>query len=165
MKKILILFFFICTSIAFAKYEDVYNVKIEKKENNVSYKMNTNSSYSECEYGVSYAPSKEKAKEVFEQIPTFFSKYSMEKNKKNLDVIEHKTFSNSGVFIFSTLDGVDKKSTYYLVVFWAKAEIRMFGFTKASEAEKFLKYLDINDLFSSSAEELYIKSTILKAKY
>ena len=41
----------------------------------------------------------------------------------------------------------------------------MFGFIKASEAEKFLKYLDVNDLFSSSAEELYIKATIMKAKY
>ena len=165
MKKILILFFFICASIAFAKYEDVYNVKIEKEENKVYYKMNTNPSYSECEYIIFYASSKTKAKEAFEEMPISISKYSMEKNKKNLDIIEHKILSNSGIFIFSTLDGVDKKSTYYLVMFWLNTEVRVFGFTKVSEAENFFKYLDVNNLFASSAESLYIKSTILKAKY
>lgn len=165
MKKIFVLFLIICSSFAFAKYEDIYNVKIEKEENKVYYKMNTNSSYSECEYGILSAPNKEKAREAFEEFPISISKYSMEKNKKNLNVIEHKILSNSGIFIFSTLDGIDKKSTYYLVVFWLNTEIRMFGFTKVSEAEKFFKYLDVNNLFASSAESLYIKSTILKAKY
>lgn len=165
MKKILILFFFICTSITFAKYEDVYNVKIEKKGVHTSYKMSFSSSYTECSYSVSPAPSKEKAKEAFEKMPALFSNYYIKKNNREFNIIEHKIFSNSGVFIFGALDKVDKKPTHYRVVFWTKAEIRMFGFVKASEAEKFLKYLDVNDLFSSSAEELYIKATILKAKY
>lgn len=165
MKKIFVLFLIICSSFVFAKYEDMYNVKIEKEENKVYYKMNSNPSYSECEYAIFYAPSKEKAKEGFEKMSIFSSEYSMEKNKKNIDIIEHKILSNSGIFIFSALDGVDKKSTYYLILFWSNTEIRMFGFTKVSEAEKFFKYLDVNNLFASSAESLYIKSTILKAKY
>lgn len=162
MKKILILFFFVCASITFAKYEDVYNVKIESFERDgfkscKNYEMITENSYkkySPCELMKFTFASNKEAQKVFEEIPNIYSKNYTIKN-----IYEHKNLNVSGYFLFKAKDPISKNKNAHVYVgfFWYTTTVTSLSFSNYEEAQKFLKYLDVNDLLENIAQKTYTR--------
>lgn len=167
MKKILILFFFICTSIAFAKYEDVYNVKIESVERKgfkscQYYEMiteNSSKKYSPCELMKFTFASNKETQKIFEEMPNIYSKnYTIE------NIYEHKILNVSGYFLFKYKDPISKDKNGYVYVgcFWYTTSITSLSFSNYEEAQKFLKYLDVNDLLENAPQKMYARLLLQK---
>lgn len=164
MKKILILFFFICTSIAFAKYEELYNVKIQNLEvakfkTCQYYEMVTkdlNKKYPSCKLFKSTFSSNKEAEEFFKKIPDSYSNVE--------DIYEHKVLSFSGYFIIKVQDPAFKsKNVYsYRGFFWYTDTLTSIAFSDYDEAQKFFKYLDINDLLENTAQKMYTRLLLQK---
>lgn len=164
MKKILILFFFICTSIAFAKYEDLYNVEIHTLENTKFktcqyYEMVTkdsNKKYSSCILFKFAFNSNKEAEEFLKKIPDSYSAVE--------DIYEHKILGFSGYFIIKVKDPVSKnKNTYsYRGFFWYTNTLTTIYFSDYDEAQKFFKYLEVNNLLENTAQKMYTRLLLQK---
>lgn len=161
MKKIFILFLIICSSL-FAKYEDMYNIKIENFEREgfkscKNYEMVTENAYkkySPCELMKFTFNSNKEAQDALEKLIDFCSK-----NYTIKDIYEHKILNVSGYFLVKIIDinSKSKKSYAYIGLFWYTDTFTSLSFSDYDEAQKFFKYLDVNDLLENVAQKMYAR--------
>lgn len=155
MKKVLILFFFICTSIAFAKYEDLYKIVINEKKDGVQFTIEKYNS----KYSVTNFSNEKNAKEYFEDIPLMFKNIDLTVT----DIYEHKILRHSGHFTVKAVRTDDNTKKGFIGVFWFNNSVRIISFSNHEEAKNLSKYLDVNKKFSSFNENFLTQKLIQEA--